>query len=120
MPAKQNDNKKLVSIKCHWPQWRVFLSRCCWTKVTCCSWSLFPLRLSADDLELREKSGDSSVVTCRDLHPDTTWGPYPGILQSEGNTADGETEVSPILLAFCVYGPEVLIVGQKVHCDLDF
>lgn len=47
----------------------------------------------ADDLELREQSGDSSVVTCTDLHPDTTWGPFHGILQSESNTADGETEV---------------------------
>lgn len=55
--------------------------------------------LSADELELREKDGDSSVVTCRDLHPDTTWGPFPGSLQSEGSAADGETEVGALLLA---------------------
>lgn len=57
-----------------------------------------PPVLSADDLELREESGDNRVVTCRDLHPDTTWGPYPGILQSEGNTADQETEVGALVL----------------------
>lgn len=59
-------------------------------------------------------------MTCRDLHPDTTWGPYPGILQSEGSKADGEAEVGAVLLTVCINGPKVLIVRQEVHRDLDF
>lgn len=59
-----------------------------------------PPSFSADELELREKSGDSSVAACRDLHPDTTWGPYPGSVQSEGSAVDGETEVGALLLTF--------------------
>lgn len=51
----------------------------------------------ADDLELREEGGDSRVVAGRDLRPDTTWGPYPGILQSEGRTADQKSEVGALM-----------------------
>ncbi|XP_075932443.1 zinc finger protein ZFPM1 isoform X3 [Anarhichas minor] len=47
-----------------------------------------------DDLEFSEEGADRRVVAGRDLHPDTTWGPYPGILQSEGSTEDQETENS--------------------------
>ena len=49
--------------------------------------------LLPDDLELSKDGCDSRVVAGRDLHPDTTWGPYPGILQSEGSTDDQEAEV---------------------------
>uniref|UniRef100_A0A3P8S735 Zinc finger protein, FOG family member 1 n=1 Tax=Amphiprion percula TaxID=161767 RepID=A0A3P8S735_AMPPE len=42
-----------------------------------------------DELELGDEG--SSVVAVRDLHPDTTWGPYPGIVQSESSTEDQET-----------------------------
>ncbi|KAL7402243.1 hypothetical protein ABVT39_011833 [Epinephelus coioides] len=51
-----------------------------------------------DDLELSEEDSDSRVVAGRDLQPDTTWGPYPGILQSEGSTDDQETESSRLTL----------------------
>ncbi|XP_023253066.1 zinc finger protein ZFPM1 [Seriola lalandi dorsalis] len=51
-----------------------------------------------DDLELSDEGSDSRVVASRDLHPDTTWGPYPGILQSEGSTDDQETENSKLTL----------------------
>ncbi|XP_041651343.1 zinc finger protein ZFPM1 isoform X2 [Cheilinus undulatus] len=51
-----------------------------------------------DELELREEGGDSRVVASRDLHPDTTWGPYPGILQSEGSTDDQDMEDSKLTL----------------------
>lgn len=33
------------------------------------------------------------MVAARDVHPGTKWGPYPGILQSEGGTDDQEAEV---------------------------
>uniref|UniRef100_A0A3B4FDK1 Zinc finger protein, FOG family member 1 n=1 Tax=Pundamilia nyererei TaxID=303518 RepID=A0A3B4FDK1_9CICH len=45
-----------------------------------------------DDLELSDEGGDSSVVTVRDLSPDTVWGPYPGIVQSQSSTDEQETE----------------------------
>uniref|UniRef100_A0A3Q3VQC8 Zinc finger protein, FOG family member 1 n=1 Tax=Mola mola TaxID=94237 RepID=A0A3Q3VQC8_MOLML len=51
-----------------------------------------------DDLELKEEAGDSRVVARIDLHTDRTWGPYPGILQSEGSTADKEKENSKMVL----------------------
>nr|XP_020468341.1 LOW QUALITY PROTEIN: zinc finger protein ZFPM1 [Monopterus albus] len=51
-----------------------------------------------DDLELSEESGDSRVVAARDLHPDTAWGPYPGVLQSEASTDNQETESSRLTL----------------------
>ncbi|KAM9377696.1 zinc finger protein ZFPM1 [Pholidichthys leucotaenia] len=51
-----------------------------------------------DGLELAEEGGDSSLVAMRDLPRDTVWGPYPGILQSEGSTGDQETESSRISL----------------------
>ncbi|XP_060892388.1 zinc finger protein ZFPM1 [Labrus mixtus] len=51
-----------------------------------------------DELELREEGGDSRLVAGRDLHPDTTWGPYPGILQSEGSTDEPETVDSRLTL----------------------
>ncbi|XP_070686360.1 zinc finger protein ZFPM1 [Pempheris klunzingeri] len=47
-----------------------------------------------DDLELSEEGGDCRVVAGRDLHSDTKWGPYPGILQSQGKAEDQETEDS--------------------------
>lgn len=47
----------------------------------------------SDDLELSEEGGDSRLVAARDLRPDTKWGPYPGILQSEGSKDDQEAEV---------------------------
>uniref|UniRef100_UPI0037E8FDD0 zinc finger protein ZFPM1 n=1 Tax=Semicossyphus pulcher TaxID=241346 RepID=UPI0037E8FDD0 len=51
-----------------------------------------------DELELTEEDGNSRVVASRDLHPDTMWGPYPGIIQSEGSTDDQETEESQLTL----------------------
>ncbi|XP_073328003.1 zinc finger protein ZFPM1 isoform X2 [Pagrus major] len=51
-----------------------------------------------DDLELSKEGCDSRVVAGRDLHPDTTWGPYQGILQSEGSTDDQEAETSRLTL----------------------
>ncbi|KAI3371753.1 hypothetical protein L3Q82_024307 [Scortum barcoo] len=51
-----------------------------------------------DELELSEEGGNSRVVAGRDLRPDTTWGPYPGILQSESVTDDQETENSRLTL----------------------
>uniref|UniRef100_A0A3Q2PE04 Zinc finger protein, FOG family member 1 n=1 Tax=Fundulus heteroclitus TaxID=8078 RepID=A0A3Q2PE04_FUNHE len=39
-----------------------------------------------DDLQLSDDEGDSRVVAVRDLQPETVWGPFPGILQSEGST----------------------------------
>ncbi|XP_026168201.1 zinc finger protein ZFPM1 [Mastacembelus armatus] len=53
-----------------------------------------------DDLELRDEGGDSRVVAARELQPGTTWGPYPGVLQSEGSTDDRETE-NPRLTLVC-------------------
>lgn len=46
-----------------------------------------------DDLELSDEGGDSSVLTVRDLSPDTVWGPYPGIVQPQSSTDEQETEV---------------------------
>ncbi|XP_070829198.1 zinc finger protein ZFPM1 [Chaetodon trifascialis] len=54
-----------------------------------------------DDLELCEEGGDSKVVAGRNLHPDTTWGPYPGVLQSGGSTDDQETENSSLHTVVC-------------------
>ncbi|KAJ4938046.1 hypothetical protein JOQ06_002672 [Pogonophryne albipinna] len=57
-----------------------------------------PLLSSVDnELELSEVGGGSKVVAGRDLETDTMWGPYPGILQSEGSTEDPDTEVRPPL-----------------------
>ncbi len=53
--------------------------------------------LTPDDLELNEECGESRVVAGRDLDPGTMWGPYPGILQSEGSTDDQETEVTALM-----------------------
>ncbi|XP_035497989.2 zinc finger protein ZFPM1 isoform X1 [Scophthalmus maximus] len=51
------------------------------------------------DLELRG-GGGGRVVASRELRPGTRWGPYPGIVQSEGGTAeDQETENSKLTLA---------------------
>ena len=65
---------------------------------------LYPLMLTnpfcllpLDELELSEVGGGSKVVAGRDLKTDTMWGPYPGILQSEGSTEDPDTEVRPPL-----------------------
>ncbi|XP_033941139.1 zinc finger protein ZFPM1 [Pseudochaenichthys georgianus] len=51
-----------------------------------------------DELELSEVGGGSKVVAGRDLETDTMWGPYPGILQSEGSTEDPDTENSRVSL----------------------
>jgi len=40
------------------------------------------------------------VVAVRDVHPDTAWGPCPGILQSEGSTDDQEAEVRETMHCF--------------------
>ncbi|KAM4573468.1 zinc finger protein ZFPM1 [Odontesthes bonariensis] len=50
-----------------------------------------------DDLELSDEGG--SVVAVRAVHPDTAWGPCPGILQSEGSADDQEAESSGWTLA---------------------
>ncbi|XP_062245049.1 zinc finger protein ZFPM1 isoform X1 [Platichthys flesus] len=50
-----------------------------------------------DDLEFSEEGGGSRVVAGRDLHPDTTWGPYPGIIQSQGSTDAEEAEKSKLI-----------------------
>ncbi|XP_053742076.1 zinc finger protein ZFPM1 isoform X1 [Synchiropus splendidus] len=43
-----------------------------------------------DDLQLTEDdAGSSRVVARRDLHTDTTWGPYPGTIRSEVGTGPG-------------------------------
>ncbi|XP_028286301.1 zinc finger protein ZFPM1 [Parambassis ranga] len=51
-----------------------------------------------DDLELRDEGRDSSVVAVRPLHPDTTWGPYRGVVQSDGSTEEQEAESSKVTL----------------------
>uniref|UniRef100_A0A3B5B2E2 Zinc finger protein, FOG family member 1 n=1 Tax=Stegastes partitus TaxID=144197 RepID=A0A3B5B2E2_9TELE len=43
-----------------------------------------------DELQRRSTTDEGGVAALRDLHPDTTWGPYPGIVQSEGSTEDQE------------------------------
>ncbi|KAM3609015.1 uncharacterized protein V6R79_008503 [Siganus canaliculatus] len=53
-----------------------------------------------DELELSEDGADSRVVAARDLHADTTWGPYPGLLQSESGTEDQDAETSRLTLVF--------------------
>uniref|UniRef100_A0A3Q2D3D8 Zinc finger protein, FOG family member 1 n=1 Tax=Cyprinodon variegatus TaxID=28743 RepID=A0A3Q2D3D8_CYPVA len=48
-----------------------------------------------DDLQLSDEGGGSSrVLAVRDLRPDTVWGPFPGILQSEGSAEEQSTENS--------------------------
>ncbi|KAM9351770.1 zinc finger protein ZFPM1 isoform 1-T1 [Symphorus nematophorus] len=54
-----------------------------------------------DDLQLSEEGSDSRVVAGRDLHPDTTWGPYAGVLQSEGSTDDDEETENSRLTLVC-------------------
>ncbi|MEQ2167076.1 hypothetical protein GOODEAATRI_000517 [Goodea atripinnis] len=51
-----------------------------------------------DDLQLSDEEGDSRVVAVRALQPDTVWGPFPGIFQSEGSTEDQSTENSGLTL----------------------
>ncbi|XP_035981711.1 zinc finger protein ZFPM1 [Fundulus heteroclitus] len=53
-----------------------------------------------DDLQLGDDEGDSRVVAVRDLQPETVWGPFPGILQSEGSTAEQSPE-KPGLTVLC-------------------
>ncbi|XP_072242838.1 zinc finger protein ZFPM1 isoform X2 [Leuresthes tenuis] len=48
-----------------------------------------------DDLEVSDEGG---VVAVRDVHPDTAWGPCPGVLQSEASTDDQEAESSGLTL----------------------
>ncbi|XP_069384614.1 zinc finger protein ZFPM1 [Paralichthys olivaceus] len=50
-----------------------------------------------DDLEFSEEGGESRVVAGRDLHPETTWGPYPGIVQSKGSADEEEAESSKLM-----------------------
>lgn len=50
-----------------------------------------PSLLPPDDLEFSDEGGGSRVVASRDLHPDKSWGPYPGVIQSDGSTDDQET-----------------------------
>ncbi|XP_028307026.1 zinc finger protein ZFPM1 [Gouania willdenowi] len=45
-----------------------------------------------DELQFSGDGGDSSVVAVRDLHPDTTWGPYTGTVQSETSADHQDTE----------------------------
>lgn len=47
-----------------------------------------------DDLRISDEG--SSVVAMRDLHPETLWGPYLGVIQSEGSTEDQETQVKTL------------------------
>ncbi|KAM3870323.1 zinc finger protein ZFPM1 [Diretmus argenteus] len=58
-----------------------------------------------DDLELSEDADDARVVARRDLHPDTTWGPYPGIVQSDDSTDEQEAE-----------GPRLTLVCDDPDC----
>ncbi|KAF6718889.1 Zinc finger protein ZFPM1 [Oryzias melastigma] len=47
-----------------------------------------------DDLRISDEG--SSVVAVGDLHPDTVWGPYLGVIQSEGRTENQETQNSSL------------------------
>ncbi|KAM9854191.1 zinc finger protein ZFPM1 [Aulostomus maculatus] len=51
-----------------------------------------------DELEFRGEGSDSRVVARQDLHPDTTWGPFPGVLQSDTSADDQEAENSRLTL----------------------
>ncbi|XP_029992386.1 zinc finger protein ZFPM1 [Sphaeramia orbicularis] len=53
-----------------------------------------------DELELSEDGSDSRVLARNDLGRDTTWGPYPGIIQSESGADDQEAE-NPRLTLVC-------------------
>ncbi|XP_010882440.2 zinc finger protein ZFPM1 isoform X3 [Esox lucius] len=46
-----------------------------------------------DDLELTDDADDPKVLACRDLPPDTLWGPYTGIVQSK---EAGEEQRTPL------------------------
>ncbi|XP_056138051.1 zinc finger protein ZFPM1 [Lampris incognitus] len=61
-----------------------------------------------DDLYLNEGGNDTRVVASRDLQPDTMWGPYPGVLQSEDSTDDLEME-----------RPKLTLVGKDADCWLN-
>ncbi|TMS06006.1 Zinc finger protein ZFPM1 [Larimichthys crocea] len=54
-----------------------------------------------DDLEFSDEGGGSRVVASRDLHPDKSWGPYPGVIQSDGSTDDQETGENSRLTLVC-------------------
>ncbi|XP_011474688.1 zinc finger protein ZFPM1 isoform X1 [Oryzias latipes] len=49
-----------------------------------------------DDLRISDEG--SSVVAMRDLHPETLWGPYLGVIQSDSSTEDQETQNSGLTL----------------------
>ncbi|KAM6936854.1 zinc finger protein ZFPM1 [Xenentodon cancila] len=70
---------------------------------------------SPDDLELSDSGGDCSVLAARDLHPDTVWGPYPGVLQSESSTDGRETESSGLTL-LCE-APDCWISRLPLTCE---
>uniref|UniRef100_A0AAQ4QRJ0 Zinc finger protein, FOG family member 1 n=1 Tax=Gasterosteus aculeatus aculeatus TaxID=481459 RepID=A0AAQ4QRJ0_GASAC len=69
-----------------------------------------------DALEFSGASGGNRVVAARDLRPDTTWGPYPGVLQSEGGTDDQETTQSRLTLA--CDDPDCWISRLPLTCDV--
>ncbi|KAL6107419.1 zfpm1 [Pungitius sinensis] len=69
-----------------------------------------------DALEFSGESGDNRVVAGRDLHPDTTWGPYPGVLQSEGGTDNQETKKSRLTLV--CEDPDCWIGLLTLTCDI--
>lgn len=47
-----------------------------------------------DDLRISDEG--SSVVAVGNLHPDTVWGPYLGVIQSEGGTENQEMQVKAL------------------------
>ncbi|KAK5615082.1 hypothetical protein CRENBAI_005862 [Crenichthys baileyi] len=74
-----------------------FLPRLSWPGLDspCCRAAERTRRLQgSDDLQLSDEEGDSRVMAVRALQPDTVWGPFPGILQSEGSTEEQSTEAS--------------------------
>ncbi|XP_068169144.1 zinc finger protein ZFPM1 isoform X2 [Antennarius striatus] len=49
-----------------------------------------------DELDFGEEGSDSRVVASRDLHPDATWGPYPGTIHPEDSADDQDSENSKL------------------------
>ncbi|KAM8891686.1 zinc finger protein ZFPM1 isoform 2-T2 [Spinachia spinachia] len=67
-------------------------------------------------LGFRGESGDNRVIACSDLHPNTTWGPYPGVLQSEGGTDHQEVKKSRLTLV--CKDPDCWISLLPLTCDV--
>lgn len=66
--------------------------------------------LSADQLDLRGDGDDRRVEAACVLQPGTSWGPYPGIVQSEAGAAEeAESEV----------GSRPGVRGQQPACQRD-